>query len=236
MRSSAARVPGRSGAKPPSSPRPGGELLGLQHRLERVVDLRAPAQRLLERVGAHRGDHELLHVDGRVGVRATVDDVHHRHREHVRVGAADVAEQLQPRRLRRRLRHRQRHAQQRVGPQPRLGRRAVEVDEALVDQPLVDRLHAHELGTDLVQHRGDGLLDALAAEAQRVAVAQLVRLVLARRRARWHRRAGQCAVVERNLDLDRRIAPRVEDLACADLLDDRHRCSIPRISIVWSSP
>jgi phage terminase large subunit-like protein len=104
-----------------------------------------------------------------------------------------------------------------------------EVDEALVDQPLVDRLHAHELGTDLVEHRGDRLLDALAAEAQRIAVAQLVRLVLARRCPGRHGRTGECAVVERHLDLDRRVAPRVEDLACADLLDDRHRCSVPRI-------
>ena len=56
------------------------------------------------------------------------------------------------------------------------------------------------------------------------------RLVLARGRARRHGRAGQCAVVERDLDLDRRVAPRVEDLACPDLLDDRHHCSVPRIS------
>src|SRR3712207_7364615 len=42
-------------------------------------------------------DHELLHVDPGVGMRATVEDVQHRHRQHVRVGATYVAEQLQAR-------------------------------------------------------------------------------------------------------------------------------------------
>ena len=73
----------------------GGQPLRLQHRLQRLVDLGAPAQGLPERVRADRGDHELLHVDRAVRVRPAIDDVHHRHREHVRVRAADVPEQLQ---------------------------------------------------------------------------------------------------------------------------------------------
>ena len=94
---------------------------------------------------------------------------------------------------------------------------------ALVDQPLVDGLHAGQLGADLVEDGGDGLLDALAAEPQRVAVAQLDRLVLAGRRPGGHRGPGQRPVVQGDLDLDRRVPSRVEDLAGADLLDDRHQ-------------
>ena len=52
----------------------------MQQRLERVVGLRPPAQRLGERRGADRHDHELLEVDVVVRVRAAVEDVHHRHR------------------------------------------------------------------------------------------------------------------------------------------------------------
>jgi hypothetical protein len=55
-----------------------------------------------------------------------------------------------------------------------------------------------------------------------VAVAQLDRLVLAGGRAAGHGGTRHRAVVQRHLHLDRGIAPRVQDLASADLFDDRH--------------
>ena len=68
----------------------GGEALVVQHLLEHVVRLRAPTQRLAERRRADRHDHELLEVDRVVGVHAAVEHVHHRHRQHMGVDAADV--------------------------------------------------------------------------------------------------------------------------------------------------
>ena len=55
----------------------GGQALLLQHRLERVVDLGALAQRLAEGRRPDGRDHELLDVHVGVGVRAAVQDVHH---------------------------------------------------------------------------------------------------------------------------------------------------------------
>ena len=43
-----------------------------------MEDLHPPAQRLGKRLRAHRHHHELLEVDVVVGVRAAVEDVHHR--------------------------------------------------------------------------------------------------------------------------------------------------------------
>src|SRR3954471_15766413 len=63
----------------------------LQLRLQRVEDLGAIAQALGEGRGADRQDHELLEVDRIVGMNAAVDDVHHRHRQQPRRGAADIA-------------------------------------------------------------------------------------------------------------------------------------------------
>ena len=77
--------------------KPGGQTLLLEHRLQRVVHLGAPPQRLLEAGGADRGHHEFLDVDAGVGVCAAVEDVHHRHRKDVCVGTAEVSEQRQPR-------------------------------------------------------------------------------------------------------------------------------------------
>ncbi len=104
-----------------------------------------------------RLDHEFLDVDRVVGVLAAIDDVHHRHRQRAGIDAADVAVEGQAIILRRCLRHRQRHAQDRVGAQPRLVRRAVQVDHHLVDLHLVGRVQAAEHVEDLAFDIGDGL-------------------------------------------------------------------------------
>ena len=186
-----------------------------------MVHLGTPAQSLFEAGRTDRRDHELLDVDAGVGVCAAVEDVHHRHRQDVRVGPADVAEQRQRRRVRRGLGHRQRHPEHGVGAQPRLVRRAVEVDQRLVDQPLVVGAQPDDRGRDLVEHGLHRFLDALTAVAG-TAVAQFHRLVLAGRRARRHRGTGERAVQQGHFDLDRRVAAGVEDLAGSDLLDDGH--------------
>ena len=67
----------------------------VQDLLERVVDLGAPAQRLGERGGAHRHDHELLEVHVVVGMHAAVQDVHHGRGQQVGVRAAHVLVQRQ---------------------------------------------------------------------------------------------------------------------------------------------
>ena len=72
------------------------------------------------------------------------------------------------------------------------------------------------------------LQDALAAVARLVAVAQLDRLVRAGRGARRHGRPADRAVVEDDVDLDRRVAARIEDLARVDdSMSGAHASSAP---------
>jgi hypothetical protein len=222
IRSSAASADSRFGAKPPSSPRPVLRPRPFQHRLERVEGLRAPAQRLGEGLRADRRDHELLDVDRIVGVRAAVDDVHHRHRQQVRVRAAEVAEQRQRGRLGGGLGDRERDAEDRVGAEPALVRGAVQVLELLVDQPLLVRVEADQRRADLVEDREHGLGHALAVVPALVTVAQLHRLEGSGGRAGRDRRAGDHSVVERDLDLDGGVPAGVEDLPRADCFDGRH--------------
>ena len=200
IRSSAARLLGRLGAKPPSSPRPVDRPALLQHRLERVVDLGAPAQRLAEGRRADRGDHELLDVDVGVGVRAAVEDVHHRHRQQVRVRAADVAEQRQARRSRPRP---GRRPARRRGWRWRRARPLLAVPSRSSIAWSMSRCSLASKPSELPGRsrratRVDGLLDALAAVAALVAVAQLDGLEGAGggagrhgRAARWCRRRGR---------------------------------------------
>ncbi len=140
-----------------------------------------------------------------------VDHVHHRHRQHVRVGAADVTEQRQFELVRRSPRHRERHAEDGVGPQAALVVGAVEIDHREVEGSLVEGLHADERSRDLGAGVSDGLGHALAPVAVSP-VAQLDRLELSGRRPRRDDGAAPGARLEEHLDLDRGVAARVEHL------------------------
>ena len=193
----------------------------MQDLLEHVVGLGAPAQRLGERGGADRHDHELLHVDVVVGVLATVEHVHHRHGQHVGVDAADVAVERHGQLVGGGLGDGERHAEDGVGAEAALVVGAVELDEHAVDVALVEGVEAHEGVVDLVVDVGDGVEHALAAVAG-LAVAQLDRLERTGGGARRDDGPAGGAGLEDDLDLDGGVATGVEDLTAGDVLDDAH--------------
>ena len=68
----------------------GGEPLALEDAFEGVEDFATHAKGFAEGFSSLRHDHELLNVDGSIGVRAAVHDIHHRDGQNFGVGAADV--------------------------------------------------------------------------------------------------------------------------------------------------
>ena len=194
----------------------------MQDLLQRVVDLGAPAQRLSERGGADRHDHELLEVHVVVGMHAAVQDVHHRRGEQVRVRAAHILVQRQRGLLCGRLGNGQRRAQNGIRAEVALVVGAVDVDHQLVDGALVVGLEAHELVSDLVVHVLDGVLHAFAQVTVLVAVAQLDRLEGAGRCTGRHHRAPHGAAFQHHFHLNRGIAARVENLAPEHIDDHAH--------------
>ena len=222
MKSSASRAEARLGAKPPSSPTAVDRPASCRPCLQRVEDLGAAAQAFGEGRRADRHDHEFLEIDRVVGMGAAVQDVHHRHRQGRGRDAADIAVERQAARVGGRLGDGEADAEDGIGAEPGLVVGAVERDHRRVDLGLVLGLHLdHRLG-DLAVDRVDRLLDALAEPAALVAVALLDRLVRAGRGARGHRGAADAAILEQHLDLDRRIAAAVEDLAAVDVDDRGH--------------
>ncbi len=152
-------------------------------------------------------------------MRPAVDDVHERHRQHPRRRPAEIAVHRQPEAGRRRPRHRERAPEHRVGAQPRLVRRAVQLQQHRVDRVLVGGVGVDQLGGDDlvdVAHRG---LRALAEVALGVAVAQLERLVRASRRAGRHRRPRPGAIVQGHFHFEGRVAARIEDFPRVDAVD-----------------
>ena len=91
---------------------------------------------------AFRHDHELLEIHRRIGVRAAVDDVHHRHGQHFGVGSAEIFEERQAELIGGGLRVRERDGEDGVRAELGFVRRAVELDHRLVHRDLVERIHA----------------------------------------------------------------------------------------------
>ena len=156
-------------------------------------------------------------------MHAAVDDVHHRHRQDVGVGAADVAVQRDLQLVGGGLGDGQADAEDGVGAEAGLVVGAVELDQRGVDRPLLEARRAPRSSSAISPlTNADGAWHALAAVAV-AAVAQLDRLVLAGGRAGRHRGPAPRAAVQQHLDLDRRVAPGVEDLAAHQLHDLAHR-------------
>ena len=197
----------------------GGVVAGLgEALLQGVEDLGAEAHRLGEAVGADRHHHEFLDVDRVVGMRAAVDDVHHRHRQDVGRDAADVAVERHAEALGRGLGDGEAGAEDGVGAEPALVGGAVELDQDAVDAGLVGGGEPGQGVADRAVDRLDRPAHALAAVAALVAVAQLDRLVRAGRGARGHRGAAHGAVLEQHVDLDGR-----DCRGCRGFRGPRHR-------------
>ena len=130
---------------------------------------------------------------------------------------------------RRHLRDCKRYAEYRVGSEARLVRSPVELEEEPVDGRLVVCVHAGQGRGDLALDVRDGPEHALAEVDTGVAVSQLDRLELPGRGARGHRSAADHARVERDLDLDGRVSPRVENLPRVNVSDLHARSSFARL-------
>ena len=156
---------------------------------------------------------------------AAVEDVHHRHRQQRRLAAAVELGEVAVERLagvgRRGLGRGQGDPEQRVGAEAALVRGAVELDHRLVERALLGGAGAGQRRGDLAVDVGDGARDALAGPGV-ATVAQLDRLELAGRGAGGNRGQTAGAGLQRDFDLDGRIAARVEDLARVDGGDGAH--------------
>ena len=122
----------------------GGQAALAQHSLERVIDLNSPPQSLGEAGSAGRDEHELLDVHRVGGMGATVENVHHRNRQHPSGRTAQVLEERDVEGGGRRPGRRQRDAEDGVGPEVGLVGGGVEVDHDLIERFLIDGIHADD--------------------------------------------------------------------------------------------
>ena len=93
-----------------------------------MEDFGAHANRIAHGGRRDRHDHEFLNVDRIVGMHAAIDDVHHRHRQHAGIDAADIAIERQFEMRCGGFGDRKADAQNRIGAEPAFVRGAVQRD------------------------------------------------------------------------------------------------------------
>ena len=94
-----------------------------------------------------------------------------------------------------------------------------------VEADLILGFHAAQRVEDFAINGGDRLFDALAAIALS-AVAQLDRLMCARRRTGRHRSTAERAVFQPNIDFHRGIAAAIENFAAGNVDNGGHADSV----------
>ena len=163
---------------------------------------------------AFRHDHEFLEIDRRIGVRAAVEDVHHRHRQDLGRVARRDNERGKPCSA----------AAAACAVASETPRKAFAPSFVLFGVPsssiILSSIFACSSASKPRQRRRDRLVHAahrfghaFAAVALLVAVAQFPRFVLAGARAARNGGAADGAACEMDIDFDGRIAARIEDLA-----------------------
>jgi hypothetical protein len=159
-------------------------------------------------------------------VRAAVDDVHHRHGQRPRFTASEPAVEGSSGFRGGGFRDGKRDAEDGICAEPTLVRRPVKLDQQLVDRALVGCVEPPDGRSDLAARVLDRAAHPLPTEGL-LAVAELDRLELPGRRAGRHGRPAEGPGLETDVDLDGRVAARVEDLAGVDVGDRAQRkCSL----------
>jgi hypothetical protein len=140
----------------------------------------------------------------------------------MRRNAADVAVERQAASVGGSLGHGHAGTEDRVGPEPRLVGRPVELDHRRIDVALVFRVQTqHRIG-DLGIGHVDRLEHALAKETSLVAIAQFDRFMRPCGGPRGHRRPSEAAVFQQDVDFDRGITAGIEDFASVKVDDGGH--------------
>ncbi len=122
---------------------------------------------------------------------------------------------LAPRR-RRRLRGGHGDTEDRVGAEPALVWRAIEVDQPRVDVLLLEHIESRHRARNFAVHVLDGAKHRPAEESAGIAIAQFQGLMPAGRSAGRHETDSGGAILEFNDGFDRRVAPAVEHLVRID--------------------
>jgi hypothetical protein len=155
-------------------------------------------------------------------MRAAVNHVGHRDRQHFGIWPAKILEKRNADSLRRGLGRPERNGEDCVGAELGLGFGAIQLEHGLIYGQLVERINPLHRWEDFLRHVLDRLGDALAQEPLLVTVPQLDGFMLPGARARRHSGPSNCASGQDHIHFHGRIAARIQDFARFDIINRAH--------------
>ena len=184
-----------------------------------MIDLTAPAECLTEALRTDRHNHEFLYVNIIRGMCAAVQNVHHWHGQLVRLHATNVAIQRHIERRSSRARRSQRYRKNCICTQLGFILAAIDLQHLAVNFFLRKRVHSNQRSGNRLVYIANSLQNALPAIALRVAVAQFMRFINARRCTGGNQCRSLCSTLEYNLRLHGRIPTRIHHFSGNNLCD-----------------
>jgi len=181
----------------------------MQDLLQFVKNFRAITQRFGKIRCAFRHDHELLEIDRGIGMRAAVQNIHHRHWQNARTGSAQITKERKVCRRRSRVRGCKRHTEQRVCAQIFFVGRTIQLDQLGIDFFLRAGVKSPEgIGNSPV-HIPDRFEDAFAAITLLIAIPQFPCFMLTRAGTTRHGCSSERATFQSHIDFNGGIAARI---------------------------
>ena len=200
----------------------GGEAALFEHAFERVKNFGDCAESFAESRQAGGHHHKFLKINRRITVRAAVDDIGHRHWQHLGVRPAEVFIKRLAQRIGRGFGGGEGHGEHSIGAELAFVGGAVHGDHGVVDAHLISGIASEQFGQDFGLNIFDRFLHALAAVAFLDAIAQLDSFVFAGAGTAGHGGAAHCAAVENDIGFDGWVATGIENLAGLNINNGRH--------------
>jgi len=191
----------------------------VQNTLERVINLNTRAQSIAKIAEAPRLNHELLEVEGVVGMLATVEDVEHRRWKCSRMRSTNISIERLFRSNRRGMRDGKTHSKRRIGAEMRLVFGSINLAEQLIDALLRSCVSTHELRRDERVDVLNGFGHTLAEPHFLITVAQLNGLMFARRCATWNCGSTDRATRESHFAFDCWLTAGIQNLTRFDVFN-----------------
>ena len=177
-----------------------------------MENLSAHTESFCKSGSAHGHNHKLLEVDIVVGVRATVEDVHHRDGQDMAVAATNVAIKFLTGLLSGGLGAGEGNAEDGVGTEIALVGSGIQFNHTGINGSLVGNFHSHNLFSDILVDMVHSLQNTFAEEYGFITVAEFHRFVNTSGSAGGDSSAAHCTSLGININFDSRIASRIEDL------------------------
>ncbi len=194
----------------------------MQHFFQNMENFRTGAKSFSERTGAYRTYHELLKSDRSIGMGTSVDNIHHRNRQDLRIASSDITVQRNLQSSRCGFCTSQRHSQHGIGAQIVFRPGTAQFYQHPIYGRLIQRIHSQKrIRNDRIDIF-NGFQHAFSHIPRLIPVTQFQSLVFARRGSGRYGRPSEGTGFEHYVHFNSGISTGIQYFPSCDFYYMRH--------------